>query len=55
MNRQLRGMQARLEDLVITHEDLDAKLRIYGQNEPKAVELRGKIVSNWDQVQGHHH
>jgi hypothetical protein len=51
LNEQLRIGQERLEDLAVTKAALEAKLRIYAQNEPEAAEIRKQIVDEvWPQV-----
>ncbi len=50
VNHQLKDLQEQLEDASITKAALEAKLRVYKQNEPKAQAIRTRIVEElWPQ------
>ncbi len=50
INRQLKDFQSQLEELTITKAALEAKLRVYKQNEPKAQAIRTRILEElWPQ------
>jgi hypothetical protein len=50
LNDQLRIGQEHLEDLAITKAALEGKLRVYAQNQTKAVKLREEVKLTWDEA-----